>query len=54
MKIEHRRLNKILPHARNVDKTDPMRTHDSDVLGYMISYEFSMQAESVFRSELLL
>ena len=36
-----------------LDKSDPMRTHVSDALGYMISYEFPMQAEIGYRRERL-
>jgi hypothetical protein len=36
-----------------LDKSDPMRTHISDALGYMISFEFPMQASGGFRREFL-
>jgi hypothetical protein len=36
-----------------LDKSDPMRTHISDALGYMISYEFPMQAAIGYRRERL-
>jgi len=36
-----------------LDKSDPQRTHASDALGYMISYEFPMQARTGFQREFL-
>ena len=36
-----------------LDKSDPMRTHVSDALGYMIGWEFAMQAEFGFHRERL-
>jgi hypothetical protein len=36
-----------------LDKSDPLRTHISDALGYMISYEFPMQAPIGYRRERL-
>jgi hypothetical protein len=38
----------------DLDKSDPMRTHVSDALGYMISCEFPMQAEFGYHRERLL
>ena len=29
----------------NIDKSDPMRSHASDALGYMIAYEFGMRGK---------
>jgi len=36
-----------------LDKSDPLRTHVSDALGYMISYEFPMQASIGYQRERL-
>ena len=36
-----------------LDKSDPMRTHVSDALGYMIGWEFAMQAEFGYHRERL-
>jgi hypothetical protein len=30
----------------NIDKSDPMRSHTSDALGYMIAYEFGMRTKA--------
>jgi hypothetical protein len=31
---------------RDIDKSDPARSHVSDALGYMIGYEFSMRGKA--------
>jgi hypothetical protein len=36
-----------------LDRSDPLRTHVGDALGYMISYEFPMQATIGYRRERL-
>jgi hypothetical protein len=37
-----------------IDKSDPMRTHLSDALGYLIALEFPLRATAGFRSERIL
>ena len=37
-----------------IDKSDPMRTHLSDALGYMIAQEFPLRGTAGFRSERIL
>jgi hypothetical protein len=39
---------------KEIDKSDPARTHASDALGYMIAQEFPMRSAGVFHSERLL
>jgi len=38
----------------DMDKSDPMRSHVSDALGYMIASQFPMRSSIGFRSERLL
>ena len=38
---------------RKLDKSDPQRTHASDALGYMISYQFPMQSPTGLQREFL-
>ena len=37
----------------DIDKSDPVRTHTSDALGYMIAAQFPMQAPIGYRAERL-
>jgi len=37
----------------DIDKSDPVRTHTSDALGYMVAAQFPMQANIGYRSERL-